>query len=192
MDLNSFVFDKNKIIVPNICELELDNDICIVNKILIAFNKYHLFFKVLNFLCKHYKINICFINDDPVYELNNTKVDASFYYYKHYTSNPFIENNFCMYNKNQSYDFYNHDLVYSAGGEEFKKFKENYEEFKNEELIKLILDLRKNPDVKGIDLLNDFNIRLKDVYHHPNILKNVSKFYKINNIINYNYIKLFI
>ena len=191
MNLNNFIFDKNKITVPNICELELLNDICIVHKILIPFNKSELFFKVIHFICAHYNMNICLINDDPKYELHNLKIDSSFYYYKYYTKNPFIKNNFCMYNPKQEYDIYNYDLVYSVGDEEFQKFKKNYDKFKDEELIKLILELRQIPDIKNINLLNNFNISLKDVFKDKNILMNVSKFYKLNNILNCNYIKLF-
>ena len=190
MNLDKFIFKGNQITVPNICELELNNDICIVHKIFIEFNKYALFFKILKFICTYYHSNICIINDDPCYNYNGVKIDASFYYYKHYTKNPFIINNFCLYDQKQTYDIYNYDMVYSVGSEQFKAYKTTFETYRKKKMIEFILHLQSNPDVKEIKLLTNFNVLFTDIFKDRQLLQKVNKFFKINNIINYNYVKI--
>lgn len=191
MNIDNFIFKDNIVIVPGVCKLELIYDMCIVNKILLPFNESDKFFKIIDYICNYYNIQICFINDDPDYIYNGVKITTSFYYLKYWNKNKFNKHGFCLYDKNQEYNIYSKDLIYSVGEDLLENQKKIYNFYSDKLMLDFILTVKQFKHVKDIKLINTFNIKFKELYHDNELLQNASLFFKLNNILKFAYIKLY-
>ena len=81
-----------------------------------------------------------------------------------------------MYDKNQEYNIYSKDLIYSVGEDLLENQKKIYNFYSDKLMIDFILTVKQFKHVKDIKLINTFNIKFKELYHDNELLQNASLF----------------